>query len=84
MENSLYSPNFISSYTFNDILMIPQYSEISSRKECIVESWFSRNVPLKIPIVSSPMDSVTEDEMAIEMARNGGIGVIHRFNSISE
>ena len=55
-----------------------------SRKECVVESWFSKNVPLKVPIVSSPMDSVTEDNMAIEMARNGGIGVLHRYNSITE
>jgi len=40
---------------------------------------FSRNVPLKIPLVSSPMDTVTEAELAIEMARNGGLGIIHRF-----
>lgn len=84
MENTIFNTDFIKSYTFNDVLMIPQYSDIESRKECIVESWFSRNIPLKIPIVSSPMDSVTEDEMAIEMARNGGIGVLHRFNTIKD
>lgn len=44
-----------------------------------LSSKFSRNVPLKIPLVSSPMDTVTESELAIEMARNGGLGIIHRF-----
>ena len=72
------------SYTFNDVLMVPQYSDIDSRSHCVVESYFSKNVPLKIPIVSSPMDTITEADMAIEMARNGGIGILHRFVSIEE
>lgn len=72
------------SYTFDDFLLIPQYTDIQSRGECDVSSRFSVNVPLNIPIVSSPMDTVTEYKMAIEMARNGGIGVLHRFQTIKD
>lgn len=70
--------------TFDDVLLIPQYSDISSRSECIVDTRLSRNISLKVPFVSSPMDTVTETEMAIEMARLGGLGVIHRFCSIED
>lgn len=87
MESKFYSEfpfNIPISYTYNDFLLVPQYTEITSRKECDVSSLFSRNVPLNIPIVSSPMDTVTETEMAIGMARNGGIGVLHRYQSISD
>lgn len=45
---------------------------------------FSKNVPLNIPIVSSPMDTVTEDKLAKEMARCGGLGIIHRFMSVED
>jgi len=64
--------------------MVPQYSEITSRSQCIVKTWFSKNVPLNVPIVSSPMDTVTEEKLAKEMARCGGLGVIHRFMSIED
>ncbi len=64
--------------------MVPQYSDITTRKDCVVESLFSKNVPLKVPLVASPMDTVTEHRMAIGMARSGGIGVLHRFCSIKE
>ena len=52
------------------------------RSQCSVVSKFSHNIPLNIPIVSSPMDTVTETDMAIEMARQGGLGIIHRFMPI--
>ena len=66
--------------TFDDVLMIPQYSTIDSRSQASLETRFSRNVPLKLPFVSSPMDTVTESVMAVAMARQGGIGIIHRLN----
>lgn len=70
--------------TFDDVLLVPQYSDITSRSQVNVSTKFSRNVNLKIPLVSSPMDTVTEVHMAIEMARNGGLGIIHRFQSIKD
>lgn len=70
--------------TFDDVLLVPQYSDINSRKDVNLETRFSRNIKLKIPLVSSPMDTVTEVDMAIAMARNGGLGIIHRFQSIKD
>ncbi|MDD4333336.1 MAG: IMP dehydrogenase [Patescibacteria group bacterium] len=69
--------------TYDDILLIPQYSEILP-SETIITSRFSRNVPLKIPVASSPMDTVTEHKMAIALALQGGIGIIHKNLSINE
>ena len=63
--------------TYDDILLTPRYSEILPH-EADTATKFSRNVPLKIPIVSSPMDTVTEHKMAIAMALEGGIGIIHK------
>ncbi|EGR26943.1 inosine-5 -monophosphate dehydrogenase, putative [Ichthyophthirius multifiliis] len=80
----LVEQNIQIGLTFNDVLMVPQFSDIKTRNECVLKSRFSRNVPLNIPIVSSPMDTVTEFKMAKEMARNGGLGIIHRFMSIEE
>lgn len=69
--------------TYDDILLTPHYSEILPG-EVETESRFSRNVPLKIPIASSPMDTVTEHRMAIALALEGGIGIIHKNLSIEE
>ena len=63
--------------SFDDVLLLPQYSEILP-KETSLQTNFSRNVQLNIPIVSAAMDTVTEDKMAIELALQGGIGVIHK------
>ena len=67
--------------TYDDILLVPGYSDILPG-ETNVESKFSRNIPLRIPIISSPMDTVTEHKMAIAMALQGGIGIIHKNLSI--
>ncbi len=65
--------------SFDDVLLIPRRSSIRSRKEVDTRSRFTRRIWLNIPIVSAAMDTVTESKMAITMAREGGIGVIHRF-----
>jgi IMP dehydrogenase len=67
--------------TYDDVLLIPAYSEVLPR-EVSVRSKFSRNIVLNTPVVSAAMDTVTESEMAIAMAREGGIGVIHKNMSI--
>jgi IMP dehydrogenase len=64
-------------FTFDDVLLIPQYSEILPG-ETDVRSRFSRNIGLNTPVVSAAMDTVTEDGMAIAIALEGGVGVIHR------
>ena len=68
--------------TFNDVLVIPRYSEIKSRSDINLQTNLCPKIKLKTPIISSPMDTVTEDDMAIELALNGGLGIIHRFQSI--
>lgn len=70
--------------TFDDVLLVPQYSSIKSRGDVSLKTKISKNIPLNIPLISSNMDTVTEDKMAISMARHGGIGIIHRYCSIEE
>ncbi|MFC2086763.1 IMP dehydrogenase [Bacteroidota bacterium] len=69
--------------TFDDVLLIPGYTDILPR-DTNLESHFSRNKQIKVPIVSAAMDTVTEAPLAISMARVGGIGVIHKNMSIEE
>ena len=69
--------------TYDDVLLVPDYSEILPR-EVSITSKFSKNIPLNIPIVSAAMDTVTESEMAIAMAREGGIGVLHKNMTIGD
>ena len=63
--------------TFDDVLLVPAYSAVHPRSVS-VRTRFSRRIPLHVPIVSAAMDTVTEWELAIAMAREGGIGVIHK------
>ena len=67
--------------TFDDVLLVPAYSEVLPRTVS-TETRFSRNIKLNIPIVSAAMDTVTEAPLAIALAREGGIGVIHKNMSI--
>src|SRR5512139_1375484 len=70
--------------TYDDVLLVPQYSNVDSRRTLSTKSWLTRKIALQVPIVSANMDVVTESEMAITMAREGGIGMIHRFMTIGE
>jgi len=70
--------------TYDDVLLMPQYSSVDSRRVLTTRSWLTKKIVLQTPIVSANMDVVTESEMAITMAREGGIGMIHRFMTIAE
>ncbi len=69
--------------TYDDVLLIPAYSEVLPR-DVEISTYFSRNIRLNIPIVSAAMDTVTESTMAIAMAQEGGIGVLHKNMSIED
>tara|TARA_B100001059_G_scaffold81174_1_gene79197 strand:+ start:1251 stop:2723 length:1473 start_codon:yes stop_codon:yes gene_type:complete len=69
--------------TYDDVLLVPAFSETLPR-DVSIKTKFSRNIPLNIPIISAAMDTVTESSMAIAMAREGGIGVLHKNMSIED
>ena len=69
--------------TYDDVLLIPAYSEVLPR-EVNIQTKFTKNITINIPIVSAAMDTVTESAMAIAMAREGGIGVLHKNMTIAE
>lgn len=82
MENE--NPKIIGEgLTYDDVLLVPAYSEILPR-DVNVNTLFSRNISLKIPIISAAMDTVTESRMAIAIAQEGGLGVLHKNMSIDE
>ncbi|MGB0316942.1 MAG: IMP dehydrogenase [Flavobacteriaceae bacterium] len=68
--------------TYDDVLLVPAFSETLPR-EVSIQTRFSRNIPLNIPIISAAMDTVTESKMAIAIAREGGIGVLHKNMTIA-
>jgi len=71
-------------YTYDDINIIPKYSDIEHRDKINISTRFTKKTLLDVPIVSSPMDTITEYDMANEMLEWGGVGVIHRFMSIEK
>ena len=78
------NPKFVEQgLTYDDVLLVPAYSDVLPR-DVKINSYFSKNIPLNIPIVSAAMDTVTESQMAIAIAREGGIGVLHKNMTIEE
>ena len=75
---------FKEGLTFDDVLLVPKFSDITSRTQTDLKTKLSRNISLNIPFISANMDTVTESRMAVVMAREGGIGIIHRFLTIEE
>ena len=73
----------LKALTFDDVLLLPRYTDFLPA-EADLSTRISRNIALKIPLVSAAMDTVTEARMAIALAENGGIGIIHKNNSIEE
>lgn len=71
----------LRALTYDDVLLQPRYSNIRSRKEINLQSDLKRGLVLDLPIISSPMDTISEHRMASEMSRMGGCSVIHRYNS---
>ena len=69
--------------TYDDVLLVPAYSEILPR-EVSIQSKFTKNISINVPIISAAMDTVTESRMAIAMAREGGIGVLHKNMTIEQ
>jgi IMP dehydrogenase len=76
--------HFKEYLTYDDVLMVPQYSEIKSRSECDTRVYLDKTLYLDIPIIASPMDTISGPEMAYGMDKLGGMAVIHRYNTIDE
>ncbi len=73
----------LEGLTYDDVLLVPAYSEVLPR-EVSIQTRFTRNITINTPILSAAMDTVTESEMAIAMAREGGIGILHKNMKISK
>lgn len=83
-HHSASNPKFLGfSLTFDDVLLVPAYSEVLPR-EVNISTQFTRNIRLNAPIVSAAMDTVTEQSLAIAIARQGGIGIIHKNMTIDQ
>src|SRR3990170_4755646 len=84
-QSDIYSEKIIGTpgLTFDDVLLIPNYTEVK-RDDIDISSSLTAVIKLKIPLISSPMDTVTEKEMAIAVGKLGGLGVIHRNLTVED
>ena len=75
---------FREALTYDDVLIVPQFSDIQSRKDVNIGNWLDaeRGLWFNLPLIASPMDTVCEDKMAIAIGKMGGLGIIHRYNTI--
>ena len=71
------------AYSFDDVLLQPKYSNIESRSEVDLNYKLGEKINLSLPVISSPMDTVTETSMSVAMDKAGALGVIHRYGDIS-
>ena len=76
--------DFKKTYSFGDVLLEPKFSDIDSRWTIDIGNDLDALTHLKLPVISSPMDTVTEGAMALAMASAGGLGIVHRYNTIEE
>lgn len=70
--------------SYDDVLLVPQYSDIESRRQVDIGSDLDDDLRFSLPVISSPMDTVTENDMALAMHKAGGLGLVHRYNSVEE
>jgi len=75
---------FKEAVTYDDMLLVPQYSDIESRSDVDISSNLSPDLRLQLPIIASPMDTVCETDMAVAMSWHSGLGIIHRYNTIEQ
>jgi IMP dehydrogenase len=71
-----------TALTFDDVLLVPAFSTITSRSEVKLDNTLDKERTLTLPVISSPMDTVTEVDMAVTMSKHGGLGIVHRYNSL--
>ena len=72
------------THSFDDVLLVPRFSDIKSRSEVDLANQMSDKITLKLPVISSPMDTVTEQAMAVTMSKAGGLGIVHRYNTVEQ
>src|SRR5215218_9350480 len=72
-----------TALTFDDVLLVPRHSTVLP-SGVDVSSWFTRNIRINVPLLSAAMDTVTESRLAIAMAQQGGVGIIHKNLSVEE
>src|SRR3989338_4628034 len=75
---------FSEGLSFDDVLLIPRYSPVTPRSQISLQTNLTKKIRLNLPVISANMDAVTESAMAIAMARQGGLGIIHRFLTIQQ